>query len=157
MAKRFGGAYSPDGRSDKVERPRKQIRLRPAGGRANVLFTPAIVLVATTFSDGAVALTLGLAGAAMFVLSAWMLREGLAAEAEYHDRKVARRPAVPRKILACVAVGLGAALAVLAHLNNVTDIFAAVLFGLCASALQLVAFGVDPLSSKGMEGIDTFQ
>jgi hypothetical protein len=129
----------------------------PAGGRANVMFIPAIPLVATTLSDGAVPLTLALAGAGVWTLSAWLLREGLQAEAAFVSRKVARRPALPRKILAALGSGLGTALAVTAHLNSTSDLLAAVLFGICATALHLVAFGIDPLKSKGMEGIDTFQ
>lgn len=122
-----------------------------------MMFIPAIVLVATTLSDGAAAMTLGLAGAATWTLSAWLLREGLQAEAAFLSRKVARRPALPRKILAALGMGLGTALAVIAHMTGGDSVLAPLLFGLCASALHLAAFGIDPLSSKGMEGIDTFQ
>jgi len=71
------------------------------------MFIPAIVLVATTLSDGALPMTLGLAGAGIWTLSAWLLREGLQAEAEFLSRKVARRPAIPRKIFAAIGVGIG--------------------------------------------------
>ena len=121
------------------------------------MFIPAIVLVATTFSDGAVPLTLGLAGAAIWVLSAYLLREGLKAEAAYNDRKVARRPAIPRKMFAAVGVGIGSALAVMAHLNAPGLSLAPVLFALCTAGLHLAAFGIAPLKSKGMEGVDAFQ
>ena len=107
MAKRYGGKYSPDAPapgSGSASRP----AVRKSGGRSNVMFVPAIVLVATTFSDGATGLALGLAGAAALVLGAWLLREGLQAEAAFNARKVARRPAFPRKIFAAVASGIGA-------------------------------------------------
>ncbi|MEW9921515.1 5-bromo-4-chloroindolyl phosphate hydrolysis family protein [Marimonas sp. MJW-29] len=157
MAQRYGGKYSPDGKNDTAPRPAKRIEVDPAGGRSNIMFIPAIVLVATTISDGALAMTLGLAGAGIWTLSAWLLREGLQAEAAYLSRKVARRPALPRKILAAAGIGIGTALGVLAHLGSTTEFLAPVLFGLCASALHLAAFGIDPLKDKGMEGIDTFQ
>jgi len=157
VAQRFGGKYSPDGTNGDAPRPVRRVEVDPAGGRSNVMFVPAIVLVATTLSDGALPMTLGLAGAGVWTLSAWLLREGLQAEAAFRARKVARRPALPRKMLAAVGIGVGTALAVMAHVNNTADVLAPLLFGVCASALHLVAFGIDPLKSKGMEGIDTFQ
>jgi len=157
MAQRFGGKYSPDGTDAKTPRSARRAEVIPAGGRTNVMFIPALVLVATTVTDGAAAMTLGLAGAAVWTLSAWLLREGLLAQAAFEARKVARRPALPRKIFAAVGAGLGTALAVTAHLSTPGDILAPLLFGLCVTGLHLVAFGIDPLKSKGMEGIDTFQ
>ena len=156
MAQRFGGKYSPDGTSDEMPRRKRRAQVDPAGGRSNVMFIPAIVLIATTITDGALSMTLGLVAAGIWTLSAWLLREGLQAEAEFAARKVARRPALPRKILAAAGVGLGSAIGVMAHLGSV-DILSPLLFGLCAAGLHLAAFGIDPLRSKGMEGVDTFQ
>ena len=157
MAQRFGGKYSPDGSENAAGKPRRRAEVAPAGGRSNLMFVPAIVLVATTLSDGALAMTFGLAGAAVWTLSAWLLREGMEAEAAFLSRKIARRPALPRKILAAVGFGIGTALAVTAHLGTPGEILSPILFGICTAALHLAAFGVDPLKSKGMEGIDTFQ
>ncbi len=157
MAQRFGGKYSPDGDTgDKPQKASRQVQVNPAGGRANVMFIPAIPLVATTLGDGAIPMTLGLAGAGIWLLSAWLLREGLQAQAAFDARKIAHRPAIPRKIFAAAGAGIGAALAVMAHLNS-TDLLSPLLFGICTAALHLAAFGIDPLKSKGMEGIDTFQ
>jgi hypothetical protein len=161
MSKRFGGKYSPDGetaQSSGDARPRRpRFEVDPAGGRSNVMFSPPIVLLATTFSDGARSLTAGLIGAALLGLGAWLLRDGMRAEAAYAARKIARRPAIPRKIFAAILCGLGTAAGVVAHMTDGAGIFSAVLFGLCVCALHLVAFGIDPLTSKGMDGIDTFQ
>ncbi|SFE92761.1 5-bromo-4-chloroindolyl phosphate hydrolysis protein [Sulfitobacter brevis] len=157
MAKKFGGQFSPDDTRSPQTTPRGRVEVDPVGGRANIMFLPPVVLLATTFSDGAQSLTFGLVGAAVLGLGAWLLREGVVAEAAFHARKVARRPAIPRKILAAAAAGLGTALAVVAHLEVASDLVAAVLYGLCATALHAVAFGIDPLKNKGMEGIDTFQ
>ncbi|QUJ77021.1 5-bromo-4-chloroindolyl phosphate hydrolysis family protein [Sulfitobacter albidus] len=156
MARRYGGKYSPDGASQDAPRRTRRIDVDPAGGRANVLFIPAIVLVATSFSDGAIALATSLLGAGAWTLSAWLLRIGLRAQAEYNARKVARRPALPRKILAAALTGIGTALAVAAHQDGLNPL-GPILFALIAGGLHLAAFGLDPLRSKGMDGIDTFQ
>ena len=158
MARRFGGKYSPDGSTGKTGATAQRVSapVDPVGGKANALFAPAIVLFFTTFSDGAVPLALGLAGAVTWVLAAWLLREGLGAVAAYLARKVARRPALPRKILAGLLSGVGAALAVTAHADGFV-ILSPILFGICASVLHFAAFGIDPLANKGMEGIDEFQ
>lgn len=157
MAKKFGGKYSPDGNSDTgATKSVRRIEVDPAGGRANVLFVPAIVLVATSFGDGAVSLLTALVGALSLTLAAWLLRGGLRAEAAYDARKVARRPALPRKLLAAGFAGIGTALAVLAHLDSF-DIISPVIYGVIATGLYIAAFGIDPLANKGMDGIDTFQ
>jgi len=157
MAKEFGGKFSPNTKGDQTAGKRKRrIEVDPAGGRANLLFVPAIVLVATSFSGGAVALLAALIGAASLTLSAWLLRGGLRAEAAYNARKVARRPALPRKMLAAGFSGIGAALAVVAHSDSL-NVIAPVLYGVIAAGLYLTAFGLDPMRHKGMDGVDTFQ
>lgn len=156
MAKRFGGKYSPTEGETPQTGHVPRVEVEPAGGRTNVLFIPAIPLVFTTLNDGAQALTAGLAGAGLLTLAAFLLRAGLQAEAAYNARKVARRPSIPRKLFATVLTGVGTAFAVIAHLDR-PDLISPLLYGLCASALHMAAFGIDPLKSKGMEGIDTFQ
>lgn len=158
MAQRFGGKYSPDGTADQTpSKSARRIEVDPAGGRANVLFVPAVVLVATSFGDtGAFGFLSALLGAAALTLSAWLLRGGLRAEAAYHARKVARRPALPRKSLAAALSGIGTALAVLSHQSGF-DVISPVIYGICAAGLHLAAFGPDPMRNKGMDGIDTFQ
>ena len=95
-------------------------------------------------------------GALSLTLAAWLVRGGLRAEAAYNARKVARRPALPRKILAAGFAGVGTALAVIAHLNSF-NIVSPVIYGVIATGLYIAAFGVDPMQNKGMDGIDTFQ
>lgn len=155
MAKQFGGKYSPNGTG--ATGPREMVDDREvdaAGGRSNLLFIPAIVLVATTFSDGPVALITGLIGAAALTVAAMLLREGLRAEAAYNLRKVARRPAFPRKMMASALTGLGVAIASFAH---DASILPAILYGIAGVAVHVAAFGIDPLRDKRMKGIDTFQ
>jgi len=155
MAKTFGGKFSPNGASGTG--PLEVIDNRQvdaAGGRSNLLFIPAIVLVATTFSDGPVSLITGLVGAGALTLAAMLLCEGLRAEAAYDLRKVARRPAFPRKILASALTGVGVAIASYAH---DTSVLTALLYGVAGLAVHVAAFGIDPMRDKRMEGIDTFQ
>lgn len=158
MAKRFGGKYSPHGSPETANPPVRSAysgaKVDPVGARANLMFLPAIVLLFVSLTQGALGMSLGLAGAGVLALGAWLLRGGLVAEAAWLGRKVARRPAVPRKILAAGLAGLGTGLAALSHDGN---LIAAILFGAAAGGLHLAAFGIDPLTSKGMEGIDTFQ
>ena len=160
MAQRFGGKYSPDGGTDggvtaPQDRPAfRGARVTPAGARSNVLFLPPVVLAFTSLTGGAAGLALGLTGAGLLLLGAWLLRDGLLAEAAWAERKIARRPALPRKILAAIACGAGTALAAW---TSEPGIAAAALFGGAATVLHLGAFGLDPLRDKGMEGIDTHQ
>ncbi|MEH6737978.1 MAG: 5-bromo-4-chloroindolyl phosphate hydrolysis family protein [Sulfitobacter sp.] len=160
MAKRYGGKFSPDGEttapSTQGAKRNRRIDVDPVGGRANVLFIPAIVLVATSFGGGAVTLLTAMLGALSLTLAAWLLRSGLRAEVAYNERKVARRPALPRKILAAGLSGVGTALAVIAHLNGF-DILSPLIYGVIATGLHIAAFGLDPMRNKGMDGIDTFQ
>jgi hypothetical protein len=157
LAQRFGGKYSPQGNPQPQSGAKSSYigaAVDPVGARANLMFLPAVVLVFAALFKGAVGLLLGLSGAATLALGAWVLRGGLQAEAVYNNRKVARRPAIPRKIFAAVLAGGGTVLAGLCHDSGLV---AASLYGAAVSALHLAAFGIDPLSSKGMDGIDTFQ
>lgn len=157
MAQRYGGKYSPDGNttSEPEIRPAyKGARVAPAGARSNVLFVPGVVLAFLSITAPALQMAAGLAGAASLILGAWLLRDGLKAEAAYDGRKVARRPAIPRKIFAAIACAAGAGLAVW---RSEPGLLAPLIFGGAAGVLHLGAFGIDPLRDKGMEGVDTFQ
>ena len=158
MAKKFGGKFSPDGNvqgGDAIREAAVDDRVvDAAGARANILFVPAIVLVAMSFGNGPFLLALGLIAAGGLTLAAWLLREGLRAEAAYNARKVARRPAIPRKMLASAMTGISIALA--AYTGD-SGVIGSVVYGLAALALHVAAFGIDPLKDKRMEGIDTFQ
>ena len=104
MAQRFGGKYSPDGNSQTEETRGafEGARVDPVGLRANLMFLPPLLLGFLSLNEGAIGLATGLAGAAVLVLGAWLLREGLRAEAAFDARKVARKPTFPRKIAAAL-------------------------------------------------------
>ena len=157
MAQRYGGKYSPKGAPEQTTSSKASFTgasVDPVGARANMMFLPAAVLLFSSLFQGAIGLASGLAGAAVLSLGAWLLRGGLQAEAAYNGRKVARRPAMPRKTLAALLAGVGIALGASSHENGT---LAALIFGIATTGLHLAAFGIDPLKSKGMEGIDTFQ
>jgi len=155
MAKRFGGKFSPDGQAsgarEEVIDPRQ---IKRAGSPARLLYLPAILLVFTSINEGPVMLVTALIGAGVLTLAAWMLQEGLRAEAAFDARKVARKPAVPRKMLASALTGIGATIA--AYTGD-SGIVGSVLYGIAALGLHVAAFGIDPLADKRVEGIDTFQ
>ncbi|KIC50834.1 5-bromo-4-chloroindolyl phosphate hydrolysis family protein [Tateyamaria sp. ANG-S1] len=157
MAKRFGGKFSPDptDATDTGNRPAfDRAKVDPVGARANLMFVPAVPMVFLALNDGAAGLVTALVSAGFLTGGAFMLREGLKAEAAYHTRKVARRPALPRKIIAAFLVGFGITLA--AYRSD-PGIIAPLLYGLAAFGLHFAAFGIDPLKSKGLEGVDSFQ
>ena len=70
------------------------------------------------------------------------VQEGLEAEAAYNARKVARRPAVPRKMLATALTSVGVAIA--AYLGD-SGIIGSALYGLAAAGLHTATFGIDPM------------
>ena len=156
MAKKFGGKFSPDetapdGIREAVVDERK---VTAAGSKAKVLFVPGVLLAFLSLNEGALDLILGLIGAGVLTLAAWLTRDGLRAAAAFEMRKVARKPSIPRKMFGSVLAGVGIALA---SFSNDPSVLAAIIYGVVAAGLHTVAFGIDPLRDKRMEGIDTFQ
>lgn len=154
MAERFGGKYSPQGSRPPAPVPGAAVPKPKGGWRASVLFLTAFLFLFPAFGDGPRDMLLGLLAGGLIVLSAWLSREGLRAEAAYNARKLARRPAVPRKLLGAILTG--AALAVGGVIADQGLVYP-VLYALAGAGLHLGAFGLDPMTDKGMEGIDAFQ
>lgn len=155
MARRFGGRFSPDAAAaDPRAAAVDPVRIKAAGSRGRLLYAPPIVLVVTSLGAGPAVLVTALAGAGVLTLAAWLLQEGLRAQAAYDARKIARRPVLPRKMLASALTGLGVALAAL---TGDSDIMGSALYGLAALALHVAAFGIDPLADKQVAGLDRFQ
>lgn len=154
MAERFGGKYSPQS-----SRPPAQSSapadIRPKGGwRTSILFLTAFLFLFPAFGDGPREMLMGLAAGGLLILSAWLTREGQRAEAAYDARKIARRPAFPRKLAGAVLTG--AALLVGGLIADHGIVYP-LLFALVGAGLHLGAFGLDPMADKGMEGVDAFQ
>jgi hypothetical protein len=154
MAERFGGKYSPGGATPGGDAP-VIADVRPVGvWRTRVVFLTAFLFLFPAFGDGPREMLMGLAAGGLIILSAWQTREGLRAEAAYNARKVARRPALPRKALGAVLMGV--ALALGGIIADQGLIYPA-LYALVGAGLHLGTFGMDPMADKGMEGIDAFQ
>ncbi|WP_054300865.1 5-bromo-4-chloroindolyl phosphate hydrolysis family protein [Gemmobacter sp. LW-1] len=163
MAQRFGGKYSPTGevQRDHATAPSQQPAnpfdsRRPvrAGARSNLLFAVPVIFAFQAFRADPAGLVFGLAATGFSLGAAWLTREGIRAQEAYDQRRVAKRPAFPRKIAGAVLTGLGLAAA---GMMTTGAPLLAVVFGVIGTALHLGAFGLDPLRDKGAEGIDAFQ
>lgn len=157
MNQRYGGKYSPGARPQPgatTQPPLHSARPARAGARVNLLFMLPFVLPLTAFRQGPVGLTADLVAFGLLLLAAWLTREGEKAHEAWEARAIARRPAIPRKIFGSVLTGLGVGLAAWAPGAGLT---APLLLGALGGVLHLIAFGPDPMSDKGMEGIDSFQ
>lgn len=158
MAKRYGGKYSPDGNVDAGDATPKDPwhgrQPARAAGRINLLFLAPLPLAVRAFvmDPSGLAMTLGALG--LLLLAAWLTRDGVRAHQAFDARKVARRPALPRKMLASLLTGAGLFAAAYADQSNLVN---PIILGVLGAALHSFAFGLDPMRDKGMEGIDTFQ
>ena len=151
MAQRFGGKYSPGGRAP--DAPLQHAKRSRVGGRVNLLFFAPLFLVIKAFSSEPVVMATYLGALGSFLLGAWLTREGLLAQDAFEARAIARRPAIPRKIFGAVMTGVGLGLTGLAGHGPID----AVVFAALGVILHLLAFGLDPLRSKGIVGVDDFQ
>lgn len=163
MAQRFGGKYSPTPAPTPAPTPTPGAtpahpfdnrRPTKAGARSSLLFFLALFFLPAAFGGTPAELILGLGATGLMLLSAWLTREGLLAQAAWEARSIARRPAIPRKIFGAVLTGGALALGTAMHHEG--PVFP-LLFGLIGAALHLGSFGLDPLRDKGASGIDSFQ
>ncbi|OOY25481.1 hypothetical protein BMI91_03475 [Thioclava sediminum] len=162
MAQRYGGKYSPQGPASgpdlhdprSVPPHRRPDARHPEEGRPFWIVAAALPFLLGAFGEGPFALARALGAFALIAGAAWTIREGLRAEFAYVARSSAKRPAFPRKILGSVAYGLGLALGAQAPELGVIG---AAGIGAIGTVVSLVAFGLDPLKDKGMEGVDEFQ
>lgn len=163
MSQRFGGEFSPkssDRNSDTrpdvgpAERSPYHGKTRSrAGGRVNLLFLAPIPLAFLAFFRDPGDLILRLLAFGALIAAAWLTREGILAQEEYDARKIARRPAIPRKLFGSAMTGIGLFLA--GSVDGMPIIAAAL--GLLGVGLHMFSFGLDPLRDKGMEDVDEFQ
>ena len=160
MARRITGRYSPQGKAGgapsapaRPAPPPVERRVNPVGARVNLMFVLPFFFGASAFFRDPAGLAANLGVFALLMLSAWLTREGVIAQDAYDRRRVARRPAIPRKVFGAVAMGLGLGVAGLFGGGTVN----AVIFAALGGALHLFAFGPDPMRDKGMEGVDVFQ
>lgn len=159
MAKRFGGRFSPKtGRADDAPPPPArpapgQVR-HPHESRTKWITAMASPFLLTAFFQGdPVVMATSLAGFGITAGAMWMTREGLQAEAAYDVRRVARKPAIPRKLFGGILTGLGLAVGS----AEPGALGGALAIGFTGSILHWLTFGPDPMRDKGMEGVDSFQ
>ena len=153
MSERFGGKYSPETGNAADGNSYQGARRSRVGGRVNFLFLVPLPMIWQAFTSPPLEMFLWLMALADLLLAAWLTRSGQQAHAAYEARKVARRPALPRKILGSILTGTGLALAGYVGFG----VLEAVLFGVLGLALHFAAFGADQLVNKGMDGVDQFQ
>ncbi|QDY69641.1 5-bromo-4-chloroindolyl phosphate hydrolysis family protein [Qingshengfaniella alkalisoli] len=159
MAQKYGGRFSPDTKdTDDTAAPalrhpfQSKSRTR-AGMRSNLLFVLPFFFLPAAFTSGPTGLALNLAAFGSLLLSAWLTRDGLIAQENYEARKIARRPAIPRKLFGSVLLGLGLGISGIAD----DSLGGAVIFGALGTGLHLLSFGLDPMKNKGMSDVDRFQ
>ena len=156
MAQRIVGKYSPNQGGTPGEPVMVKATPPPSGPmlRANLSFALAFPFIFKAFSGTPSALFAGLGAAGLLILAAWLTREGVKAHAAFDARKIARRPAIPRKVFGACLTGAGLMTGAILWQTSEVTLF---LFGMLGAALHLGSFGLDPMRAKGMEGVDTFQ
>ena len=153
MAERYGGKYSP-GSASHPRNPDGMRRSR-VGARVNFLFIAPVPMLLVAFQLEPTGLFLKLVAFGIMMLAAWLTKEGLVAEDAYHARRVAKKPAIPRKIFGSVLTGVGLAMA---GLNPETfSLLNPALYFILGTVLHFIAFGPDPLQDKGTEGMNEYQ
>lgn len=152
MSERFGGKYSPGAQNNS---PPGRPQRRKAGARVNLLFIVPFLLVLSAFQQQPTGMALDLVAFGLLFLAAWLTREGLRAEAAYDARRVAKRPAIPRKLFASALTGIG--LGIAGTDPTTFSLLNPVIFAGLGTILHFLAFGPDPLKHKGVIGGDTFQ
>ncbi len=155
MAQKFTAKHSPG--SDNAFRGQKA---RKVSSTARLMFLLPLPLllsgIGEIFQGDVFGMVLELGGFSLLTLSAWLLNEGLRAEELFHARTIAKPPAIPRKIFAALATGLGVSAA--AYGGDLTGgLISSVILGGIAAAAQLVGFGIDPMRGKGISGDNAFE
>ena len=151
MAQRYGGKFSPGAQASDAKAPVVVVP-QGVGFRANFLFFLPFLFFVQAFGGDPSSLFVELGSGGLLLLAAWLTRDGIRAHAAYDARRVARRPAIPRKLFAACLTG-GALLLATMGSNPIYPF----LFGLLGAVLHLGTFGMDPVRGKGLEGVDQFQ
>ncbi len=154
MARRYAASYSPDPAAEAAPRAHPWQGKVPTrlGFRVNVLFALPFLFAIPAFFSPPLEMAAKLAAFGAMMLAAWLTREGIRAEAAYDARTVARRPAIPRKLFGAAAMGIGLGIAATPGGGPLIG----GLLGLIGTGLHAMAFGPDPMKSKGIAS-DDFQ
>lgn len=156
MAQRFGGKYSPGGASEAASPASTPLDGRVPqrmAFRTNLLFAAPIPFAIKAFFAEPVLMAQYLLAFGALMLAAWLTREGLKAEDAYNVRKIAKPPAIPRKMFASALMGVGLAIVGIAGFGLIE----AVIFAALGAGLHAASFGIDPLKAKGTAEHGDFQ
>ena len=107
MAQRFGGKFSPNGEGQTPPQPAATPPQSRDGFRTWVLFFLPLIFAVKAFQGPPAGMVFGLVACGLMIAAAWLTQQGLAAEQAYGARKVAKRPAFPRKIFGAVLMAAG--------------------------------------------------
>lgn len=139
--------------SRRVEAVKPNAKLS-AGWSSTLLYIAPVPLIFRAFFNEPLGLALNLLAFGVLMLAAKLTRDGIRAHKAYDARRVARRPAIPRKVFGSALIGFGLFIAGYADGGTLINPLILAAVGLF---LHSFAFGFDPMRSKGMEGMDSFQ
>lgn len=131
------------------------MRRSRSGARVNFLFIAPVPMLLVAFQSEPTGMFLKLVAFGIMMLAAWLTQQGLIAQDAYEARRVAKRPAIPRKIFGSVMTGIGLAIAGLDP--QTFSLINPLLYFILGTVLHFAAFGPDPLADKGTEGMNDFQ
>lgn len=152
MAKRFSGRFSPQ--SDALPPRAAPGKIKhPLQSRTRWITVMGVPFLISAFWQDPVGLAAHLVAFGALACGMVLTREGLQAQAAYEARRVARRPAIPRKLFGGILTGLGLAVGSYAPGAEI----GAAIIGVAGGVLHWLAFGPDPMRDKGMEGVDSYQ
>lgn len=122
---------------------------RPSGSGWLLLFLPFAAVPATIIAfakENLVGIVVNAGGYALFIFAAWLMRQGVSAEAEYQNSRIAHQPKWPYKMLAAVVAA--SATGLIAQLGAGHLFWMAAAFALGAFLGMYLTYGFDPRSSK---------
>ncbi|MEM9715344.1 MAG: 5-bromo-4-chloroindolyl phosphate hydrolysis family protein [Pseudomonadota bacterium] len=156
MSKRYSGPNSPNRSSKKDWSKRKTAKNSSSVRVLTALAIPIFVAGALELTAGDVIPAVLEWGAALALgMAAWLIMEGRKAEDAYNERQIAKPPAIPRKLFGSILIG--AAVAAVFLSNGDFGFINHLLIGGLATVLAVIAFGLDPMTAKGLEGDDAFE
>jgi len=158
MAERYSGRYSPGASASGATADPAAAAIRRVADRRirrlTLFHLASLLFILSAFTGPRAGLVPDLAAFGLLGAAGWLTRHGLLAEAAYNERKVARRPAVPRKLFAAILTGAGL---FLGGFIPGESLLVPLGFGIAGLVLHVLAFGPDPMRDKGMEGVDVYQ
>jgi hypothetical protein len=144
-------------RSFQSQRPpapvKKPVKIS-AGWATRLLYLAPMPLMFRAFFSDAQGMALNLLAFGILMFAIKLSRDGIKAHKAFDARRVAKRPAFPRKVFGAVLTGLGLFVAGFADSGTFYD---PLIFSVLGFVLHMIAFGPDPMRDKQIEGGDSIQ